>query len=68
MEPLTISIIICIIIAIILAVFFITRRNPDKPAEPSLLEKTLKAFNIGIVSKSGEHFSTDIVFNTEESH
>lgn len=65
MEPLTIGIIVCIIIAIILAVFFLTRKNPDKPAEPSVLENTLKMFNIGYEKPSAEHFSTDIVFETE---
>jgi hypothetical protein len=62
MEPLTIAIIICVILAIILAIYFITKRTPT---EQSLLDKTLKAFNIGIESKNTEKFSTDIIFNTE---
>ena len=63
MKPLTIGIIVCVIIAIILVVYFITKKTP---AEPSLLEKVLKAFGIRIEPTTSEHFSTDVEFKTND--
>ena len=64
MKPLIISIIVCVIIAIII-VFFITQKTPVTPKTPDFY-KIIKLFGLEIEGNPSEHFSTDIVFKTED--